>query len=307
MKNNNSLQDFNDKPLTRKMEELERRSRERQRQFLPIIREKNKKLQEADIARETEKRDKRRQQIEALKGYLKEGKTWRECAKLMGCSTGFINTLRKEALASKVWLTQKELEKITELRNSRKKGNPRQEKDKKSKELIKQQKAIIATMDNYRKYKKFAKREDELELNGNENITTGGRKKFIEALIEMQRADIDIPNEDINIILNAYSIHPDIADVEGIKFLIIDAKTRGGIELVKMRISDLLDSLEDTEFYTPLSEYQQWIRIKMSYPSVLVSKEDSMNDSEVRKKLENCLGKANSVPAMSAVDWDMED
>lgn len=307
MKNNNSLQDFNDKPLTRKMEELERRSRERQRQFLPIIREKNKKLQEADIARETEKRDKRRQQIEALKGYLKEGKTWRECAKLMGCSTGFINTLRKEALASKVWLTQKELEEITELRNSRKKGNPRQEKDKKSKELKERQKAIISTMDNYRKYKKSAKREDELELNGNENVTTEGRKKFIEALIEMQGADIDIPNEDINIILNAYSIHPDIADVEGIKFLIIDAKTRGGIELVKMRISDLLDSLEDTEFYTPLLEYQQWIRIKMSYPSVLVSKEDSMNDSEVRKKLENCLEKTNSVPAMSAVDWDMED
>ncbi|WP_304966910.1 hypothetical protein [Paramuribaculum intestinale] len=147
-----NVDNFDERPLIHMQQALEERSRERQREILPIIKELNKKHREKDKAKLAAKEAERRKQIETFKALFKEGKSLRECARLMGCSTGLLNKLIEEAKFNKIWFTKKELNEIAELKSSRKNvkpsSTPKQAKKASNKELAEEQKNRIVAITN---------------------------------------------------------------------------------------------------------------------------------------------------------------
>ena len=133
--------------------------------------------------------------------------------------------------------------------------------------------------------KKEAKKEDKLELKGEENISTEGRIKLIEVLVALQNLDVDIYDEDIDIVLNTFYMYPEIANKDSIKFLISDAGKKGGIKSTERVILELLNTLRDTKYYEALVEYRKWVRKLNLLPEIQTMKKKGMNNTQIAENL----------------------
>lgn len=272
---------------------------------------KKKKQEEEKKAREKRKEEEQlrvKKEIWKMREYVEQGYTTvEEIAKKMNYSTSYTRNLIKKAIEDNIWFSDKaiqEFKRVRQIREEReaKKAqeaeqrileNERREAQKAIKEAEKTQKALERDRGRKirgyiavgKKYRKEAKREDGLELDGEENVSTKGRRKFIEILEELHNLDADISNRDIEIVLNAFDMHPEIADVKSIKFLIADASKKGGIKATERMTITLADSLRNTKFYTPLIEYRRWMKKYALRPKILELKEQGMDNTAIGQKL----------------------
>lgn len=67
-----------------------------------------------------------------------------------------------------------------------------------------------------------------MELEGEETVNVDGREKFADILIELQKLNANIKEEDIEIVFNTLYMHPNLANTRKIKFLISEAYKSGG-------------------------------------------------------------------------------
>lgn len=139
--------------------------------------------------------------------------------------------------------------------------------------------------EEYEKRRKAAKREDKLEMNGRENVSTEGRIRFVDILAKLQGLDMQISNDDIEIILNGYDMHPEIANTKGIRVLINDANQKGGIYGAEKRVNELIGALKRTRFHPSLLKYRSYLRKLNLLPKINEMKKEGLGISTIATRL----------------------
>lgn len=226
-----------------------------------------------------------------------------EAAKLLHFSLAYAYRIRKESIQNGTWLTHEELKELEKkkkqkLERAKKEEQARLDAERREAEkAIKEAEALAKASneerkrkikkyeDLYREYRKQAKKEDNLELAGQENVSIEGRRKFIEVLIELNALEADIPDKDITIVFNAFDMHPEIADTNSIKLLISDAYKKCGAKSMETMIIELTKTLNHTKYYEPLVQYRQWLRKLSLRPKIQDMKKRNMSNTEIGSKL----------------------
>lgn len=280
---------------------------------LAVIKEQRRKVQEK--ARRKRERDKKKEQQRKREEnqfrikkeafqilmYRKEEVPYKEIAKEMNYSISHLVVLKRladnifpneEAITEFASLLKLEEEKDRKEEQIRQKRELRQakreirEQETLSKALKKDRKQKIKGYTNtYKRYKKVAKKEDNLELDGEENVSTEGRKKFIETLTDLHSLEANIPDKDIEFVINTFELHPEIADRDSIRFLISNANKKGGLKNVTRIVNELTEILSDTKFHRQLIEYGRWIRKIALRPKIQEMKKQKMSNTEIGEKL----------------------
>ncbi len=240
-----------------------------------IQKRKEEKKRQRKIEREKERNKKQQKIVEELRGHLKNDRSMKEAAESMEISISSAYRIRKERIQNNTWITQEEIEETQKREEKEKEKVDNREKKRKMKEY----KGI------YKKYKKLAKKEQDLELDGEQNVKTEGRKKFIEIINQLHKLEGDITNEDLEIVLNIFHIHPELAEKESIKVLIAESNQKGGLLSVQKMIREMMDGLRHTKFYKPLVEYEKWTKRKMLYNKIKIMKKQGMDHTTIGRKL----------------------
>lgn len=257
--------------------------------------------------KETENQLRIKNEVLQFREYIKKGYNSKEISKEMGYSLSYLQYLRRLAVADNMWFTKKKMAEFRRLRKARealamqkaeKKEQERIAKEQKQQEkALKEEKEIEEAKERERKrrirgfakeyktYRKAAKKEDNLELDGEENVSTVGRKKFIEILVKLHDLNAEISEKDIQIVLNTIYMYPEIANKECIKFLISDANKKGGIKSAEKMSIELIDILRNTRFCKPLIEYSRWIRKQALFPRIQELKDKGMDNTHIGEKL----------------------
>lgn len=264
-----------------------------------------------EVEEKKEKQKQKKEDVLKLREYVKQGYMYEEIAKKMNYSVGYLSDLRKIAIADNIWFTKEAIKEFKVLRKKReererqrvqKEEQERLEKERKEKERLEKEKQaklereqkeykkikrlkLREYEEEYNKYRKLAKEEDKLELYGEENVQTEGRKKFIEILISLNNLGKLISDKDIEIVINTLYTYPEIANKDNIKLLILDANKKGGLKSSEKMIMELADILRKTKFYEPLVQYRIWIKKLALLPQIQDMKKQGMSNENIGKKL----------------------
>ena len=268
------------------------------------FKEDSKEANRSKLMRTRKKEEERiNQEIAKLRYYFGEcGYTLEEIGNITPYSIRYLKSLRQIAIKNGMWYPEETEKEIIE-KAARRKEREEQEKAKKYEEFVQEvaneKKKISQRNDRiakeYKKYKKSAQSEDELEMKGSENIPTEAREKFIELMTELQSLGIPIPSEDINIVLNGYDLHPNIASIDGIRVLIKDANIKYGIEGTEQRITELMDALKKTKFYSPLIKYKNHLRRLRLLPAINNMQQQGLEVLAIANKLGLSIAEVNEI------------
>ena len=281
---------------------IEKRKKQRQKRKMQ---RKAKQKKEEQNRKEEENQQRIRDEMLTFREYIEKGYTYNEIVPKMGYSLSYLQFLRKIAIDNNMWFTNEEIKefrrsrekkKLFEKQEAQKKEEQRKAREQREKERLdrkeeEQRKALNKERkrrrkyyeENYKTYRKLAKKEDRLELNGEENVPTEGRRKFIEILNKLHNLEVDIPDKDVEIVLYLY---PQFASKDTLKFLISDANKKRGIKFAERRIVELTNTLKDTKFYEPLIEYRRWIRKQALLPEIKAMKEKGLSNTDIGEKLD---------------------
>ena len=108
--------------------------------------------------------------------------------------------------------------------------------------------------------KREAKEEDGLEAEGEENVPTDGRKRFIDLLVEEYKSGGEIDEESIELAKNSLYMHPELTNKGILKTIIFNAQKKYGPDEAKKTVDELLSYLEYTEYYDYLMAYGPLIK-----------------------------------------------
>ena len=265
---------------------------------------KAKQKKEEQNRKEEENQQRIRNEMLTFREYIEKGYTYNEIVPKMGYSLSYLQFLRKIAIDNNMWFTNKEIkefrrsrekkelfekqeaqkkEEQRKAREQREKERLDREEEKQRKALNKERKRIIK---HYETYRRLAKKEDRLELDGEENVSTEGRRKFMEILNKLHNLEVDIPDKDVEIVLNTLYLYPQFASKDTLKFLISDANKKMGIKFAERRIVELTNILKNTKFYEPLIEYRRWIRKQALLPEIKAMKEQGLSNTDIGEKLD---------------------
>ncbi len=249
--------------------------------------------------------------VNTLKELIKDGKKMKEIAKIMNYSVRYLYNIKKESIQNNSWFTEEELKEIEREKEEKREKEKYNAKEKKSQNKIEEQnlkkeledenkiikeEIIENNLDEknnqinkykelYKKYKKNAKKEDKLELNRGLPVSINGREKFFDVLITLERLEVEIPKEDIEMIVNGLYMHKELISKSIIKCLISDANRKGKTKSVEMMINELSNILRYTKFYEPLIEYKRWIKKLKFLPEIKVMKKQGMHNEQIAKEL----------------------
>ena len=262
--------------------------------FQNIKKNKQKEERKAFVNLTFEEKYKIRKEIITFKEYMKSGYKYEEISESMECDISYLLYLRNIAIYQNIWFDKNEIieyKKLIKERQSMLKGK----NIKKETLNAKIQEIENNVKDKKKKIKKYevlckicrksAEIEDKLELNGMKNVFTSGRNNLMDILIILENLEVKISSKDIEIILNSFFIHPELANKKIIKSLISDANRKGKAKSVEMMLNELGNILRDTKFYEPLIEYKRWIKKLKFLPEIKVMKKQGMHNEQIAKKL----------------------
>ena len=254
-----------------------------------ITQEEAKKLMEERQREKTQ--EKHKNIMNKIKEYTELGYSMIEISEefITEYDYNYLLNIKREYIKENGWYTEEEIKEFKKLRIEREElekeqileeerrrlDQKKEEEKKKKKEKLKEYKQL------YKIYKRKAKREDKLELDGEENVSVEGRKAFVEVVMVLKELEIDVLDEDMEIIINTFYIHPEIANKQIIKFIILDAKKWGGVEAIEKKITILADVLRNTKYYRPLIEYRRWIKKLNLLPQIQHMKKKGMSNSQI--------------------------
>lgn len=234
---------------------------------------------------------------------MEQGYGLKEIAQMMNYSIPYMYQLKRKAIEDNIWFSE---EAIEEFKSIRQKKEEKEKRTRQKREEIEQKREMAAAkkemqkkkamenerkqkirgyVANYKKYKKMAKKEDRMEIYGEENVSIEGRKKLIPILVKLHALDVDISEQDIQIVLNALDMYPELADATSIKFLISDANKKGGLKAAEKMAIHLTNTLKNTQFYKPLTEYRRWIAKRALLPKIKELKEQGMSNTDIGERL----------------------
>ena len=129
-----------------------------------------------------------------------------------------------------------------------------------------------------------AKRENKAEFDGR-NATNSGRRDFIKVLVELHNLGTNISEDDMNIVLDTFYMHSELANAEVIKMLIANSYKNGEWNAAEDMTVKLIERLDETKFRKPLGKYRVWLR-KMSYlPEIQKLKEQGLDNTKIGMRL----------------------
>ena len=276
-----------------------------------INQEKLKAKLEVQEAEKNRKQRVEERRIEAelfqLRELVTQGFSVLEIAKKMHYSNAYIYILRKMAIERGIWFSDEDIEFYKQQRTKRKseaeiakqkaeeeriererrelEKTVKEEKEKRDRIERERRRNLQKYEDEYRRLRRMAKAEDKMEMNGEEEITTSGRLKFVKLLEKMYNDGAIITEKDVEIILNAMYAHPDFASKSNVKLLVVNAARSGEMDGAEKMIVTLLRELESTKFDEPLRAYRKWIRMKKMVPQIENLKAKGLSNTEIGEKL----------------------
>lgn len=293
-------------------------------ELLKIDTTSNKRYTSSKVVKKQEELGKEKF-IKKIISLIKEDKKISEIAQIMECSEAHIYKIRRECIRNGTWISLEEEKKIKKegrvqtKKKRRKKEIVEKEKEEKhkrreEKERLKQKRVLnekieyekkveneleiirnLGYTDRYilgeniepfKRIKEFARKEDKAEYNGEENISTIGRKALIESIIKLKSLGWSKYTEnDIEIITNSFFMHPELANKDMIKLIILDASQKGGSDSALDAVNELMDSLGNTKFYKGLIGYNEWLRKRAYIPKIKAMKSQGLNNTQIAKKL----------------------
>lgn len=282
--------------------EIDREKKSRAKQ---VEKEKRKQKAIERAKKEKEKQKGKRELIKSFKDYIKKGYSVREIAPMLNYSVPQLYYLRRIEEANNEWFSEEELNEFKALRKkrealeqekSRKREQKRLERERVDKKKLnraveeerkttQRETKIKGYKTLYGKFRKMARKEDRLEMDGEENIPKEGRAKFIETLTELHSLGVSASEKDIELVLNTLYLYPELANKDNIKFLISNANKTGGIESALKITHELTRTLSNTPFYESLVQYGSWMRKKSLFPQIQELRTKGLNYDEIGERL----------------------
>lgn len=286
----------------RKREEEERRAKEEATRK----KEENKKIEENDAAQII------KIEIQTLIECVMQGYNIDEISFFMGCDTAHIRELVKEYKKNNKWFSHRVLKMFKEQRELREKAQGESEALPASGEktniveepkvvMPKQIKQAIKVEDDPEKIealkrfgklnskikmcRKLARREDRLDYNGEEDVSTTSREEFMRLAVEISKTGQVLPESDMNLVMDTLFMYPNLANTGNIKFLITNASKLGGVEAAHKMAIELVRSLQNTRYYEKLVNYRVWLKKKMLLPQMQEMKAKGMDSTAIGEKL----------------------
>ncbi len=288
------------------VEEIGAMQEQKQKEKEKAKRKKARQKQKEQNRKKEEEQFRVKKEAWRLLKYREEGYTYKEISRKMNYSIAHLTVLRRKA--NEIFDIEGTLEEFTQLMKKEEEKANQEEQARLAREQRETQKAIKEAeelskafqkerkrkikgyAESYKRYRKAAKKEDNLELDGEENVSTEGRKNFIDVVINLYKLDADIPDKDIEIILNTFYMHPEVVDKKSIKFLISNAYEEGGLKGAERMVIELANILRETKFYALLTEYQKWLKEQTLFLRIKELKARGMSDNAIGEKL--CISSA---------------
>ena len=134
--------------------------------------------------------------------------------------------------------------------------------------------------------RKVARQEDREEYNGEEDVSTKGRKAFIESILKLNSLGWNgYTEKDIGLITDSFYMHPELADKKILKFIVSDSAKKGGWNAALETVQELKDILGETKFADGLRSYSDWIRKQASIPKIKAMKLQGFTNTKIGEKL----------------------
>ena len=134
--------------------------------------------------------------------------------------------------------------------------------------------------------RKAARQEDRDEYNGEEDVSTKGRKAFIESVLKLHSLGWNgFAENDMKIITDSFYMHPELADKRIIKLVVANSAKKSGWNSAIETVQELMSSLEETKFYEELRQYSDWIKKQASIPKIKVMKSQGFTNTQIAERL----------------------
>ena len=137
----------------------------------------------------------------------------------------------------------------------------------------------------YCKLKRKAKKEDKSERDGGENVSTTARSEFLNILIKKFKSGETIPQEDIEIIINAFSLHTEMISIAGLKLLIMNSYRLGeenGLKTMSRELSILLrGTLWEKNLDELINAYIQFLQLQ----TINKLKKEGLSNNQIGRTL----------------------
>ena len=260
------------------------------------------KQYKSGISLKEQRERKKQDNLELLKKLYKLGYKDRKIAEVMGYEIAYVGQMRRNFIKEGKWFSGKELEEIEKERKrlrdieEEKRKKIIEERNRKQKEVklkkTKTKKTKSSPKNQVKKYKTRlnslrteAKKEDKLEANGEENVSTEGRKKFFDFLVELNESGIEIPQKDLEIMMDSFYIHPEFGTKNNIKLIVSESAKKGGYHSAAKIILELIETLEDEKIINVLNECREWIKERDLYSKILEFKKQNLTNTQIGEKL----------------------
>ena len=215
-----------------------------------------------------------------------------EIAEQMHYTINYIYTLIKIAIQEDIWFSKEEIIEFKKKRFEREaveelsiKGKREETAGEQHEPEKKKRRNLRRYTEEYKRLKRIAKEEDRWEYKGAENVSLRGREQFAEYLIKLYQLGANISKEDIEIILNAIGIHPEFANKERLKLLILGMVRSEGMAQAERMVTTLIRELGNTPFQEPLWEYKKWLSRQRLIPKITEMKRNGCNNTEIGERL----------------------
>ena len=253
------------------------------------------KKQDGNNTSNTKGKERRQEKLLQLRTLTMQGYKNEEIAEMMHYTINYIYTLIKIAMQEDIWFSKEEILEFRRKRFEKKAIEDFIEHDQK-KEIDaedstiddtekKKRKNLRRYTEEYRRLRRMAKEEDNWEIKGADSVSLKGRTEFAAYLMKLYQLEADIPRKDIEIILNAISVHPEFANKERLKLVILSVMRSEGIDQAEKISVTLLRELENTPFREPLWQYRKWIQRQKLIPQIMEMKEMGLSNTEIGEKL----------------------
>lgn len=281
----------------RKIREYEVLPQEEKDRIEEEKKQKEREEEQIKIQKAEAEEQRKMEQIWHLRELTALGLTNDEICQRMHYSMPYILQLKRIAKQKNIWFSEKNLKFF---KNRRAKQEEKEETKRQKQEQRKLEKErrefenTIKAMERekskrnrrYEELRNAASQEYKLEMNGEENVSTDGRKHFVRWLIEQYEKGEVISNEDTEIIINSFYLHTDFINKKNLRFLIGNANRSNGIIGVNKILGELTSVIEGTDYSKSWYLYKKWIKQQMIIPEIKRLREQGLSNDSIGDALE---------------------
>ena len=152
---------------------------------------------------------------------------------------------------------------------------------------------------------KDALSEEDLELDGKNNVPSSARKKYVDLLVEVYNSGFRIDSRSIELAKNSIYMHPEFTNKELLKVLILSTFKNQGPAGAQEMVKELSSFLVETQYYDYLIEYKPWIQKITLGPKIMQLRQKGKSNSEVAEILGISSAEVSIIFSGGGVNFDV--